>query len=454
MNKNVTVIVGCNWGDEGKGKIAAEQTQDAKYVIRATGGNNAGHTIIYKGKKLALHLIPGGITNPSATCIIGPGVVVDPKVLLFEIKMLKEAGIPNVDDRLKISGRAHVIFPYHKALDLLHEHLKSKPVGTTKSGIGPCYADKANRVGIRIYDLILPSHKLANKIYEATRLHEQNLNVDFLSNNDKIINILDLSTEYSDYGKRLKKYITDIAPIIAMALNDNDKIVVEGAQAFRLDLDHGDYPMVTSSNPVTAGTLCGAGLPVNALKEVIGIAKAYTSRVGNGPFPTEQKAHIDTSSNVVTQYLPSEGFAGDIIREYGHEYGTTTGRPRRCGWMDCPILLSAKYTMGIDYLCINHLDTLGLIGLKLGYVKVCTKYTYQGRIIDYYPDDVSITGEVPTPVYVTIEGGWEIDSSCNSYDALPDNAKHFVELVESSCGIPVKYLGTGPKNDDLIVRDI
>ena len=453
MNKNVTVIVGCKWGDEGKGKIAAEQTQNAQYVIRATGGNNAGHTIIYNGTKLALHLIPGGITNPSATCIIGPGVVVDPKILLQEIEMLKKVGVPNVDTRLKISGRAHVIFPYHKSLDLLNEGLKNNPIGTTKSGIGPCYADKANRIGIRTYDLLLPIDNLFDKISEATKLHQQNLNVDFLSDYDRIINLQELTQEYFDYGEQLRKYITDISPIIAKAINTNDKIVVEGAQAFRLDLDHGDYPMVTSSNPITTGTLCGAGLPAIALKEVIGIDKAYNTRVGNGPFPTEQKSHIDAQGNLVS-YSNSDAFVGDIIRELGHEYGTTTKRPRRCGWMDCPILASAKYTMGIDCLCINHLDTLGLIGLKLGYVKVCTKYFYKGEIIDYYPDDVSITGEVPTPIYEEIEGGWKIDSSCKSYDNLPVNAKHFVELVESSCGIPVKYLGTGPKNNDLIVRDI
>ena len=448
MNKNITVIVGTKWGDEGKGKIASREAKDAKLVIRATGGNNAGHTVIYKGTKLPLHLIPGGISYPNTICIIGPGVVLDLEVLLSEIELLKNTGIPNIDERLKISGRSHVILPYHKELDVLYENMKKHPVGTTKRGIGPSYADKSNRTGIRMYDLLLPTSKLEEKIEEAIKPHNQL----FKSNNmeSSIADAKSLAEEYHLLGEKLEKYITDISPIISDAIDNNEKIVVEGAQAFRLDLDHGDYPMVTSSNPVVAGTLCGAALPPQALNVVIGVDKAYNSRVGNGPFPTELPASIDENGNVIKDTKPLEG---DIIRDLGHEYGTTTKRPRRCGWMDCPILRSAKYTSGIDYLCLNHLDTLGEIGLKLGYIKVCTSYEYKGKIINHYPDDINLSGEIPKPIYETIIGGWKLDSSCKDYNDLPDLAKKFIEIVEKASGIPVKYLGTGPANDDLIVRE-
>ena len=445
MNKCVTVIIGTKWGDEGKGKIASREAKNAKLVIRATGGNNAGHTVVYNNNKLALHLIPGGIVYSQTTCMIGPGVVIDLEVLLSEIKLLKKNGIPNIFNRLKISGRAHVILPYHKDLDELHENLKEHPVGTTKRGIGPCYSDKDNRVGIRMYDLLLPEKELKKKIYEAVKLH----NLAFKQNGMEycVVNPNELAKTCCDYGNNLRHYITDIDPIIAEAIDNNDKIVVEGAQAFRLDLDHGDYPMVTSSNPVASGTLCGAGLPPQAVKTVIGIDKAYNSRVGNGPFPTELPASIDENGNVIKNTTPLEG---DVIRDLGHEYGTTTGRPRRCGWMDAIILRSARYTCGIDYLCINHLDTLGEIGLKLGHVKVCTGYLYQGKEINYYPDDIGLTGEVPEPIYETLEGGWSIDSSIETFEDLPGKAKEFIRIVEAISGIPVKYVGTGPANDDLI----
>lgn len=443
--KNVTVIIGTKWGDEGKGKIAAKESKDAKLVIRATGGNNAGHTVIYKGKSIALHLIPGGIVYPQTTCIIGPGVVIDPDVLISEINLLKKHGVPSIEKRLKISGRAHVIMPYHKDLDVLYEKLKENPVGTTKRGIGPCYSDKDNRIGIRMYDLLLPKDAIKKKIKEATKLHNQN----FLTNGMQncIVNSDELALICNNWKSILKDYITDITPLISKSLEDNDKIVVEGAQAFRLDIDHGDYPMVTSSNPVTAGTLCGAALPPQSLNKVIGIDKAYNSRVGNGPFPTELEASIDENGNV---FKNDKQLEGDIIRELGHEYGTTTQRPRRCGWMDAVILRTAKYTCGIDYLCINHLDTLGKIGLKLGYIKICTAYNYQGKVIDYYPDDIGVTGKMPIPIYETLNGGFEISSDCKSYDDLPELAKRFISIIEKTSNIKVRYVGIGPANDDLI----
>ena len=448
MNKCVTVVVGTKWGDEGKGKIASSEAKDAKLVIRATGGSNAGHTVVYNGKKLALHLVPGGIVYPQTKCIIGPGVVIDPLMLSDEISMLKECGIPDIEHRLRISGRAHVVLPYHKSLDELHEFLKEKPVGTTKRGIGPCYSDKVNRIGIRMYDLLLSQEELEKKMDEAVKLHYEAFEKH--SMNKALMGTSLMSHAYHICGEDLKQYICDVDPIIANAIDCNLKIVVEGAQAYRLDIDHGDYPMVTSSNPVTAGTLCGAALPPQAVKEVIGVCKAYDSRVGNGPFPTEQETILNRGMENANS--PSSLLVGDIIRELGHEYGTTTGRPRRCGWMDAVILRSAKYTCGIDYLCINHLDTLGEIGEKVGEVKICTEYIYQNHIIQHFPDDIGLTGEVPTPCYHTITGGWKIDKSCSEYKDLPQKAKEFIRIVENVSGIPVKYIGIGPANDDLIVR--
>ena len=448
MNKCVTVVVGTKWGDEGKGKIASSEAKDAKLVIRATGGSNAGHTVVYDGKKLALHLIPGGIVYPQTKCIIGPGVVIDPLMLSDEISMLKECGIPDIEHRLRISGRAHVVLPYHKSLDELHEFLKEKPVGTTKRGIGPCYSDKVNRIGIRMYDLLLSQEELEKKMDEAVKLHYEAFEKH--SMNKALMGTSLMSHAYHICGEDLKQYICDVDPIIANAIDCNLKIVVEGAQAYRLDIDHGDYPMVTSSNPVTAGTLCGAALPPQAVKEVIGVCKAYDSRVGNGPFPTEQETILNRGMENANS--PSSLLVGDIIRELGHEYGTTTGRPRRCGWMDAVILRSAKYTCGIDYLCINHLDTLGEIGEKVGEVKICNEYIYQNRLIWHFPDDISLTGEIPYPCYYTIPGGWKIDKSCKEYKDLPPKAKEFIRIVENVSGIPVKYIGIGPANDDLIVR--
>lgn len=451
MHKCVTVVVGTKWGDEGKGKIASAEAKDAKLVIRATGGNNAGHTVIYNGQKLALHLVPGGIVYPQTTCIIGPGVVIDPLVLADEIATLESYGITDIESRLKISGRAHVIFPYHKHLDELHENLKEKPVGTTKRGIGPCYADKDNRIGIRMYDLLLPQEKLEKKIAEATKLHYESFRAHNMEKN--IMDAAFLAKAYHTCGEDLKAFICDVDPIIYDAIEYNQKIVVEGAQAFRLDIDHGDYPMVTSSNPVTAGTLCGAALPPQAIKEVIGVCKAYDSRVGNGPFPTEQGSSLEGMSNANSTVPLVSMPIGDIIRELGHEYGTTTGRPRRCGWMDAAILRSAKYTCGIDYLCINHLDTLGEIGLKVGEVLICTGYIYQGKAIKYFPDDIELTGEIPYPCYYSISGGWKIDRSRRTYHDLPKKAREFIKVVEEVSGIPVKYIGIGPANDDLIIRN-
>lgn len=440
MNKCVTVIVGAKWGDEGKGKISSRESRNANLVIRATGGANAGHTIVANGKKIALHLVPGGIVYPQTTCIIGPGTVIDPLTLVEEINLLEESGIPNVRSRIKISGRAHVVFEYHEALDALYEKLKANPVGTTGRGIGPCYSDKANRVGIRFYDLLLPEEELEAKIREALKLHNKAL----YESDMFIFESTELAYTCKRYLAEFRDMITDVTSLIRDSIENNKKIVVEGAQAFMLDLDHGDYPMVTSSNCCVSGTICGASIPLEAVKKVILVDKAYNSRVGNGPFPTE----LESSGN------PKRPLEGDIVRELGHEYGTTTQRPRRCGWMDTVILKTEMYQSGGDALCINHVDTLGKVGNSLGHIKICTKYRINGDYTtDLYPDNISQFESVE-PIYEVIEGGWSIDSSCRDYNVLPEKAKEFIKIVEKASGLPVKYIGVGPDNDDLIVRNI
>lgn len=445
----VTAVIGGAWGDEGKGKIASRESKDADLVIRATGGANAGHTVVYEGKKIALHLIPGGIVYPQTFCLIGQGVVIDPIILLKEIKQLEDMGIPNVRQRLKISGRAHVVLAYHKDLDQFYEKMKRNPIGTTKRGIGPAYSDKDNRIGIRMYDLLLDLYSLANKIKEATKIH------DILFRETGMICytevFLELAEQFSKYGEELREMIVDGDFLVEEFSSENKKIVLEGAQAFRLDKDFGDYPDVTSSNCVTDGALIGGHLNHKDLKETIVVLKAYFSRVGNGPFPTEQKAHIE--NNVVLPYTEEDEYYGDVIREYGHEYGATTKRPRRTGWFDAILVRSSKRALGPDYLCINHLDTLGKIGNKIGKVYMCTMYQYQGNVITYYPDDIEFTKEIPMPIYRSFEGGWDIPNSIREYDDLPEKAKNFIKAIEEETRIPVKYIGVGPDNDDLIVRN-
>ena len=448
MNRNTTLIIGGKWGDEGKGKVASWAAKDADLVIRGTGGANAGHTIVFNGKKIALHLVPGGIVYPQTLCLIGQGVVLDIPVLLKEIEDLEKMEVPEVRSRLRISGRTHIVFQYHKDLDELHEKLKGKSaVGTTKRGIGPAYSDKDNRVGIRVYDLLLPVEKLEEKIRVATKLHNQAFKQNGMEH--CCVDAKKVAEEYKKYGEIIKDMIVNADVITQNAIQTNKKIVVEGAQAYRLDKDYGDYPMVTSSNCVTAGTLVGAHIPHSAVKEVIVIAKAYDSRVGNGPFPTEQPAHL--VNDKITDYV--EPYIGDVIREIGHEYGSTTGRGRRVGFFDSVILKTGQHILGADYLCINHLDSLGKIGKEIGDVKICVAYNYQGRKIDYYPDDMDITGEIPTPIYISLAGGWDISSDIRDFDMLPEKAQKFIKLIEQSTGIPVKFIGVGPDNEDLIVRN-
>ncbi len=446
---NAIIVIGGKWGDEGKGKITSRFSKNADIVIRGTGGANAGHTIVYNGKKIALHLIPGGIMYPQTTCLIGQGVVIDPKILIEEIKALEEMGVPEVKKRLKITGRAHIVFPYHKDLDGLYESFKMDPVGTTKRGIGPTYMDQDTRSGIRLYELLQPVEELEQLIKVAITPHNQL----FRANNMEgvMADAHKLAKEYHQYGELLRPMLErDPDGLTSRAYKEGKRVVVEGAQAFRLDKFVGDYPDVTSSNCITTGTLLGAHLSHKMVDKVIVVVKAHDSRVGNGPFPTELPAHI--ANDQVISY--DEPYEGDIIRENAHEYGATTNRPRRVGFFDAVILATAKDILGADYLCINHMDTIGEIGKKLGSVKMCTSYTYQGKLIHHYPDDIRLTGEIPTPNYEEFYGGWTIPSTARSYDDIPETAKEYIKRIEEVTGIPVKYIGIGPDNEDIIERDV
>lgn len=417
----IKVIVGIQWGDEGKGRASHYESKNASLVVRSTGGNNAGHTVVANGKKFAMHLLPSSIIRDGVLSIIGPGVVIDPKVLISEIEQMKETGI-NIDSKkLLISDRAHIILPHHIALDSLSEMLKKNKIGTTGRGIGPSYAEKCDRTNVRMIDLKNTENlhsKLEQSLKKANALFEQ-FNLPLIS----------VDEEYNlclEYGKALEELIGDSQAAIIDAYNKNENIILEGAQALYLDIDHGDYPFVTSSNPNASGTCSGAGIGPTLVDEVIGVMKSYCSRVGEGPFTTE---------------LFDE--TGDKIRELGHEYGTTTGRPRRCGWLDLVMIKNAKYINGLTSLCINHMDTIG----KLPEIKICVGYEYHGKEISYVPID----RENCTPIYKTFEGNWNTETS-TTYEELPKQAKEYIEFIENYAGVPVKYIGVGADEKRTIIR--
>lgn len=421
----VRVVVGTQWGDEGKGKYIDMLAKHSDVVVRFSGGNNAGHTIVADGVKYALHLIPSGILHKGRLCIIGNGVVVDPAVLIKEMDGLKEKGIST--ENLLISDRAHVIMPYHKELDELQEKFRgSNNLGTTKRGIGPAYADKTERCGIRMCDFI-DSDEFTKKVRE--NLEIKNLIIEKVYGGkgfdaDKVIE------EYSVYAEKLKKHVTDVNAIISKAIDEGKEILFEGAQATFLDLDFGTYPYVTSSNPVAGGVCTGAGIGPVYINEVFGVLKAYTSRVGSGPFPTEQKNTI-----------------GDTIRELGWEYGTTTGRPRRCGWLDTVMIRYAAKVNGLTGLAINHIDTIG----KLDKIKLCVAYKKGDEIITHFPASLKELAKCE-PVYEEFDCWNEDISGARSFADLPENAKIYLNRIEELVGVKVKLIGVGKEREQTIVK--
>lgn len=425
----VDVVLGCFYGDEGKGKVIDHLASAADVAVRATGGDNAGHTIKVDGVKYAMHLIPSGILSGHTIGVIGNGVVLNPEVLMAEIENLTAHGY-DVEHNLKISDKAHVILPYHSMLDLALEKTRESMIGTTGKGIGPAYCDKYERCGLRMEDLyaqnfkeklhgLVASRKALLKFYdpEDTSIDEK---LDF----DKVYET------YSEYAKLLKPYVCDTVTYLHKALEQDRKVIVEGAQATLLDIDFGSYPFVTSSNPTIGGIITGTGLSAIDIGNVYGVIKAYSSRVGAGPYVTEL---LDET--------------GDKIRELGHEYGTTTGRPRRCGWLDLVTLKYAKRINGLTALTVNHLDTIG----KFDKIQVCTAYDCSGEITEDFSTNLEFLAGAK-PVYQEFAGNFGDISGCKTFEELPKNAQDYISFIEAYIGIPVRFIGVGADREAMIVR--
>ncbi len=420
----VQIILGAQWGDEGKGKVVDMLSENVDIVARYQGGANAGHTVCIGDKQYVLHLLPSGMFHPQITCVIGNGVVIDPTALLTEIQQLEAAGI-SVQGRLLISHNAHLIMPYHKLLDAIREQTAQR-IGTTGRGIGPAYIDKFMRVGIRIVDLlnrdvlaaklkrnIAEKNEILTKVYGETRIDV-----------DAII------AEYQEFDKRIDEYITDTTLYLYQALKAGKRIIAEGAQGAMLDVDHGTYPFVTSSNPTSGGACTGLGIPPTAVDGIIGVAKAYCTRVGEGPFPTEQQNPV-----------------GERLRTVGHEFGATTGRPRRCGWFDAVALQHSARVNGISRLVITKLDVLD----AFDEIRVCTGYELNGKRLKGFPVDVD-TLERITLIYESFVGWKTSIVDVTTYEALPPNAQKYLQALSRLTDIPLWFVSVGPKrNQSLFV---
>ncbi|RRD96509.1 adenylosuccinate synthase [Clostridiales bacterium COT073_COT-073] len=419
----VKVIIGAQWGDEGKAKYIDILAAKADMVVRYQGGNNAGHTVVVNNKVYKFHLVPSGILYPNTLCVIGNGVVIDPKGLLDEMAGLAEQGLSF--ENLRISLRAHLVMPYHKVLDKLQEeYLGEASIGTTGKGIGPCYTDKAARDGIRVCDLLEPENfaarvrqnvELKNKIIEKVYLSKETLDADTIIK------------EYMDYARQLKQYFTDTTVLVSEAVESGKEVLFEGAQGTLLDIDLGTYPFVTSSHPTTGGIAIGSGVGPSKLTQSIGIMKGYVTRVGEGPFPTELNDEI-----------------GEQIRQVGHEFGTTTGRSRRTGWFDAVIGRFAVRTNGLTDIALNKIDVLS--GLPT--VKVCVAYEKDGQIVKDFPASLTELAKCK-PVYEELKG-WGDISHIRSYEELPVEVKDYIAFIEAKCGAKISYVGVGPDRDQNI----
>ncbi|HHF98110.1 MAG TPA: adenylosuccinate synthase [Candidatus Aerophobetes bacterium] len=412
------VVVGTQWGDEGKGRVIDLLARKVDAVVRYQGGSNAGHTVVVDGEKFVFHLIPSGILHPGKKAIIANGVVIDPEQLLKEIKDLKERGIP-VEKNLYISANAHVVMPYHKDVEKWEESLRGKgKIGTTGRGIGPAYVDKVARRGIRMGDL-LERKTLEEKLNLNLKIYGNLLG--FSYSKEEILE------KFLEFGKKLKKYITDTSLLIYRLMEEGKDILFEGAQGTLLDIDHGTYPYVTSSNASAAGVCTGCGVSPRSITKVIGVAKAYTTRVGEGPFPTELKDEI-----------------GTLLQERGNEYGATTGRPRRCGWFDGVALRYATRINGLDELILTKLDILD----KLDKVKICVAYRYKGKVIQDFPNRFVMWRECE-PVYEEMDGWKEDTSKVTSYKDLPDAARKYIKKIEEIGKVPIRLLSVGPQREEM-----
>lgn len=423
-NMAISMVIGTQWGDEGKGKIVDYLAQEADVVVRSQGGNNAGHTVVVDGKAFALRLLPSGILFDGKKNVIGAGVVIDPKVLICEIGNLKREG-KDVSG-LQISNRAHLIFPYHNRLDEAEEAAKgADKIGTTKNGIGPCYADKVNRIGIRVCDLLEP------EVFKAKLKANVELKNKILTQvyGSEPLSYAEILNDYLGYAEILKPYITDTTYSVYESITEGKRVLFEGAQATMLDLDHGTYPFVTSSHPIAGGANVGAGIGPRFMEKVIGVVKAYSTRVGAGPFPSEQDNEI-----------------GDKLRETGREFGTVTGRPRRCGWLDLAVVKYAAVLNSLSHLAITRLDILD----ELPELKICVGYKLNGEEVKGFPASLSELDKVE-PIYETLKGWQQPISHIRKYEELPAEARAYVEKVAEVTGVPLGIVSVGPDREQTIV---
>jgi adenylosuccinate synthase len=421
------VAMGAQWGDEGKGKVVDWLAPQAQVVVRYHGGNNAGHTVVVEGEQTVLHVVPAGVLNPDTVNLIGPGVVVHPETLLSELSALEERGILRDRARVRLSGRAHVILEWHLALDKAREEAaRKRAIGTTGRGIGPAYEDKAARRGIRVADLLDPA-RLREKIDRLADQKNFEL-VEFYK--CEAVDRDELYKKAVEWGKQLEPYVDHITRILDRALREGKNALFEGAQGTFLDIDHGTFPYVTSSNCVAGAVCAGAGIGPTRIDRVVGITKAYTTRVGGGPFPTEET-----------------GETGERLREVGAEFGATTGRPRRCGWLDAVMLREAATLNGLTALAMNKLDVLS----GMGEIHVATAYRLDGELTHDFPMTLEEL-ERAEPVYETCPGWSENIRECRRFEDLPQNARDYVERVESLAGVPVEILSVGPGRDETIAR--
>jgi len=424
MGKTV-VVVGAQWGDEGKGKIVDILAEYADIIVRYQGGNNAGHTVLVNKEKVILHLIPSGILHPGKKCVIGNGVVVDPAILLEEIEGLSALKLFRHEDLL-ISKDAHLIMPYHKKLDTAKERLRgTHKIGTTGRGIGPAYEDKVARCGIKCADL-LDEEAFRNKL--KINLHEKNHYLTTILH-DKGYEVHDIYHEYMNYAQRINRYITDTSVFIDDAIKKGKSVLFEGAQGTLLDIDHGTYPYVTSSNTVSGEAATGSGVGPSKIKMVLGVTKAYTTRVGEGPFPTELEEKEEAR-----------------LREMGGEYGATTGRPRRCGWLDAVTLKYSARVNGLDGLVLTKLDVLD----SLAEIKICTGYEYKGAVIRDFPTEPHILDKCE-PIYETMKGWGKTTRGVKDFKNLPENAKLYIKRIEEMAGVGVIIISVGAERKEAIM---
>lgn len=424
------IVLGAQWGDEGKGKMTDYLAEEADVVVRFQGGNNAGHTVEVGDKQYKLHLIPSGILYDEKKNVIGNGVVVDPQALFEEIEYLESMGVKVTPEKLMISDRAHLIMPYHKVLDKLKEKARGKnDIGTTGKGIGPCYTDKIERSGIRICDL-LHADVFEEKLRENVKA--KNLYITKVLEGEPV-DVEKVLADYKEYAKKIKPFVKDTSVKVYDSIKANKNVLFEGAQGMLLDIDYGTYPYVTSSNTIAGGVSNGVGIGPNLITNAVGIAKAYTTRVGKGPFPTELTDSV-----------------GDWIREKGHEYGVTTGRSRRCGWLDLVILKTTARVCGLTSLAVTKIDTLA--GLEK--IKVCVGYKFDGQIIDYFPASLEDLAKCE-PVYKEFDGWDDSVADARSYEELPQNAKEYLKTISEFTDTRIAYVSVGAKRDHTIkVSDI